>query len=208
MGFLPNTTAEPLVLLPNSAPGLQFNEPVSPTRLAQIVTAQDSTGQPLSFDAITTSGTTYRLRFSPALLPGQTVEVRVDGQQAGSVDTLYTRTFQRMAERDLGSLSGVAATDDSTGTLILELYASDNAEAPSPYATVTPDSAGAFIFEGLAEGAYRFRLFLDRNGNGQWDGGQILPYRPAEPVTWNTEAASVRPRWDSALSDTLRLSMQ
>ncbi len=206
LGFLPDdAAADPLVLPPTAAPGLRFNEPMPATRLAEIVTAQDSTGQPLSFDAETANGTTYRLRFTPALAPGHRAEIRVDGSQAGGVDTVYTRVFQRIAERDLGSLSGIAATDDTSGVLVIELYATDAPTAPSPYALTNPDSTGAFLFDNLPEGPYRFRLFIDRNGNGRWDGGQILPYQPAEPVIWNTEEASVRPRWDSALSDTLRV---
>ena len=205
LGFWPDAAADPLVLPPTAAPGLRFNEPMPPTRLAEIVTAQDSTGQPLAFDAATADGTTYHLRFTPALAPGQRAEVRIDGRQAGGVDTVYTRAFQRIAERDLGSLSGIAATDDTSGALVIELYATDAPTAPSPYAFINPDSTGAFSFGDLPEGPYRFRLFLDRNGNGRWDGGQILPYQPAEPVVWNTESATVRPRWDSALSDTLRI---
>ena len=206
LGFVPDdATADPLVLPPTAAPGLRFNEPLPTTRLAEIVTAQDSTGQPLVFEAATADGTTYHLRFTPALASGQRAEVRVDGRQAGGVDTVYTRVFQRIAERELGGLSGIAATDDTSGVLVIELYAIDAPNAPSPYARTNPDSTGAFAFDGLPEGPYRFRLFIDRNGNGRWDGGQILPYQPPEPVVWNTEQASVRPRWDSALSDTLRV---
>ena len=206
LGFLPDdATTDPLVLPPTAAPGLRFNEPMPATRLAEIVTAQDSTGLPLAFEAATEDGTAYRLRFMPALAPGQHAEVRVDGRQAGGIDTVYTRVFQRIAERDLGTLSGIAATEDTSGVLVIELYATDAPTAPSPYALTNPDSTGAFAFDGLPEGPYRFRLFVDRNGNGRWDGGQIFPYQPAEPVIWNTEQASVRPRWDSALSDTLRV---
>lgn len=205
LGFLPEAAADPLVLPPSISPGVRFNEPVPPARLAGIVTAQDSTGQALDFAMTTTDGTTYRLGFTPALQPGLRIDVRVDGQQAGGVDTVYTRAYRRISERALGSLSGITATDDTSGTLIVELYATEDPTAPSPYATTTPDSTGLFAFDNLPEGPYRFRLFIDRNGNGRWDGGQILPYERAEPVTWNTEAASVRARWDSALKDTLHV---
>jgi hypothetical protein len=209
LGFLPDAPTDPTLLPPAVSPGLRFNEPVPPPRLAQLVTAQDTTGQPVAFEATTTDGTTYRLRFTPALQPGRSVHVRVDGRQAGGVDTVYTRAFRRLAERSVGTLSGIAAADDTSGggVLLVELYATENPNAPSPYATATPDATGAFSFGGLPEGPYRLRLFLDRNGNGRWDGGQIFPYQPAEPITWNTEAASVRARWDSALSDTLRIAV-
>ena len=89
--------------------------------------------------------------------------------------------------------------------IVVELYATDTPTAPRPYATTQPDTTGAFSFPDLKEGPYRFRAFVDRNGNGRWDGGQILPYRAPEPVFWTTEPLTARPRWDTALEDTLRI---
>ena len=205
LGFVPDDNADgSIYVLPQAVlPGVRFNEPVDAARLAEIVAAQDSSGQAVSFAATTPDGTTYRLGLSPTLQPGETVEVRVDGRALGGVDTVYTRVFQRISDRDLGSLSGLVAADETSGTLIVELYATDDAAAPRPFATTQPDATGAFSFPDLREGAYQFRAFVDRNGNRRWDGGQILPYRPAEPVVWTTEALTARPRWDNALPDTL-----
>ncbi len=209
LGFLPDkdaATAEDIhVLPPATLPGVRFNQPVASARLAEIVAARDTSGQSVSFNATTPDGTTYRLLLTPALQPGQTVEVRVDGRPLGGADTVYTRVFQRISERDLGSLSGLVAAEDTSGTIVVELYATDTPAAPRPYATTQPDTTGAFSFPDLREGPYRFRAFVDRNGNGRWDGGQILPYRAAEPVVWTTETLAARPRWDTALEDTLRI---
>ena len=210
LGFLPDDGATSdegsHVLPPSVLPGVRFNEPVASAHLAGVVAAQDTSGQAVSFEATTPNGTTYRLGLTPALQPGQAVEIRVDGRALGGVDTVYTRTFQRISDRDLGSLSGLVAADDTSGALVVELYATDDPAAPRPYATTQADTTGAFSFSNLREGTYEFRAFVDRNGNGRWDGGQILPFRPAEPVVWTTEALTARPRWDSALEDTLRIS--
>lgn len=210
LGFAPDEAAAPAdgprVLPPAALPGVRFNQPVTAGRLAEIVAAQDSSGQTLSFEATTPDGATYRLRLSPLLQPGRTVEIRVDGRLLSGADTVYTRVFQRISERALGSLSGLVAAEDTSGAIVVELYATGSAAAPRPLATTPPDATGAFSFPDLPEGAYEFRAFVDRNGNGRWDGGQILPFQTAEPVAWTTETLTARPRWDSALKDTLRIS--
>jgi len=205
LGFVPSAGAAGEVqrLAPLIAPGVRFNQPVPPPRFAEIVTAQDTAGQALSFETTTPDGTTYHLHFTPALQPGHSVQLRVAGQRAGAVDTVYTRTFRRIVARELGSLSGVVAADDTSGRLVVELYPTEGENVAQPYAVTHPDTTGHFSFGDLPEGPYRFRVFVDRDGNDRWDGGLIVPYRPAEPVAWATGA--VRPRWDSALEDTLRI---
>ncbi|MFQ5568087.1 MAG: Ig-like domain-containing protein [Rhodothermales bacterium] len=193
------------VLPPSDLPGVRFNQPVDKARLARIVAVQDTTQQPLTFIPTSRDGTTYHLSPTPSLRPGQIIQVRVDGRELGRVDTVYTRLFQRISDRELGSLSGAAVADDTSGTLVVELYVTNDQAAPRLYASTRPDSTGRFLFEGLPEGTYRFRIFVDRNGNGRWDGGRILPYQPPEPATWNTEPASWRARWENALEDTLRI---
>ena len=39
--------------------------------------------------------------------------------------------------------------------------------------------------------------FVDRNGNGVWDGGRLVPYEPPEPIRWLDEPVRVRARWDT-----------
>jgi hypothetical protein len=116
---------------------------------------------------------------------------------------VYTQTFRRLSDRALGALSGVVAAEDTSSSVMVELYAIDTDTPNIPFATARADATGAFLFENLPQRTYRFRAFVDRNGNGRWDGGQITPYRPAEALTWSTENPSWRARWESALADTL-----
>jgi hypothetical protein len=68
------------------------------------------------------------------------------------------------------------------------------------------DSTGFFLFAQLPEGTYRFRAFLDLNRNGQWDGGQLIPFMPAEPITWSEGTIDNRPRWENILESPLQLA--
>ena len=63
---------------------------------------------------------------------------------------------------------------------------------------------GTFRFEQLPEGRYQLRYFLDRDADSTWDRGTLTPYAPPEPVGWTADTLRVRPRWETALGDTLR----
>ncbi len=193
------------VLAPQQQPAVQFNQPVTDDRFSTLVTVEDSLGQSRAFTRETTDGTTYRLRLTPPLALGEPVRIRVDGRRAGGVDTVYTRTIRRVAERQLGSLSGAVTAEDTTGVIVVELYRTDGDTPTLPYATLPADASGGFLFENLPEGTYRFRAFVDRDANGHWDGGRVVPYRPAEPVIWSVEPPAWRARWESSLADTLRI---
>ena len=211
-GFLPDRAGTPdpngTALGPREPFGLQFNQPVDSARLQAIVSVADTAGTARAFTASTPDGTSYRLALTPPLGPGEAVRVAVAGEAVRAPDTTFAQAFRRVTDEDLGTLSGVVAVPpDPSGTVIVELYASAQAADSSsfvPYAEATPGGDGRFLFERLPEGLYRFRAFLDRNGNRRWDGGRISPYRQPEPLAWS-DAPPWRARWESALEDTLRL---
>ena len=213
-------------LLPDETPGVRFNEPVDSTRLRALISARDTAGTARPFTVSTSDGTTYTLHFDPPLRPDDHVQVRVDGPSLSRPDTLITRTFRRISNRQLGTVSGTVAFADtvasdstaagspSTATapgpdtppIVVELFAANPPSRATPRQT-TASAKGTFAFPQLPEGEYRFRAFLDRNRNGRWDGGQIIPFRAAEPITWSDGTISNRPRWDNVLETPLRLPL-
>jgi len=86
----------------------------------------------------------------------------------------------------------------------VELYATDSTIPVDPRQQVVGADT-TFLFDALPEGSFRFRAFLDRNENGRWDPGRILPYEAAEPVTWTEQPAESRPRWTTVLPAPLRI---
>jgi len=120
---------------------------------------------------------------------------------------------------DSGRADSLAAPEDSLGTqrdatppdslldggpVAVELTAVESSIPVAPRRLTTPPDS-LFEFAELPEGRYRFRAYLDRNENGRWDGGQIQPYVPAEPVTWLREPLEARPRWTTELPVPLRV---
>ncbi len=192
------------LLLPGAAPGVALSQPVDSARLAGLVSAQDTAGRARSFSLETSDGTTYRLALDPPLAPGEAVRIGFDARrpQAPS-DTLYRQLFRRISARELGEISGFVTGADTAGAVVVELYPTGGAlRVERRTAQAGPD--GRFLFGDLPEGAFRFRAFVDRDGDGRWSPGHIAPYRPAEPLLWTAEPTESRPRWETVLPDTLR----
>jgi len=215
-------TADVYTLLPDESPGVRLNEPIDSTRLRSAITARDSLGDARDFTLSTSDGTTYRLSFTPALRPAERVGVQVGGSPLARTDTTFTRMFRRISNRQLGSLSGTvalsdtaavpppsahtASTDSTQAPLVVELYATTAAtSARATPRSVPADSTGRFTFPQLPDGTYRFRAFLDVNGNGSWDSGWLVPYAAPEPITWSEGTIDSRPRWENVLESPLRI---
>ncbi len=199
--FLPSQSDPEVILASGATPGLLFSEPPGAAVLPQLVTATDSAGALRTFQAQTRDGTSYLLHFDPGLAPGERVRIQVE-----IGDSLHVQQFALASTRDLGSLSGAVGPLAQDSPVVVEIY--EAGTKGRPLGTALADPSGAFSLAGLAEGAYDLRIYADLDGNRRWDGGSIRPYRRAEPITWTTEPAMVRARWDSALADTLVFAQQ
>ncbi|MCY4232326.1 MAG: Ig-like domain-containing protein [Bacteroidetes bacterium] len=190
--FLTKNEETPYQLAPWENPELVFNQPIERKLLDSLVTVVDSTGTPTNFEIQTPNGTTYLL--ADLIEPAQIYQVSV--QQP---DSTYTRLFERLGPRSLGTLSGVTLP---FGDTVLVALTDENGKIISMQRS---DSLGHFSFHQLPEARYQLRAFIDQNQNGQWDGGQIHPYQAPEPITWVNDPFTIRPRWDTELPDTLRI---
>ena len=190
--FLPTSTEDPYELAPWETPTIVFNRPLTPPILDSLVTVQDSTGTPVSFERPSSDGTSYNLLSLDD--PTQVYRIAVLDP-----DSTRVRYFKRLGPRELGSISGIAAP---SGDSVVVILTDSNGQVIS---TTHPDSTGAFTFGDLPQNTFQLRAFIDSNRNGNWDGGMIHPYVPPEPVTWMPEPVTIRPRWDTVLGDTLRI---
>ena len=207
-GFLPLPTPadSAAVLYPREQPGLYLSEPAPEELLRKAVTVQDTTGQARAFTLETEDGTAYRLTLEPPLSSDEIVQVSVRAHPLSGRDTVYTRTYHRISERNLGSLSGVvvSAGDTAAAPVIVELIAVEG-EEQTVLRRQRAGPEGRFLFSNLPERTYHLRTFVDHQPNRRWDAGRIIPYRDAEPLTWTAEPLPWRARWENALSDTLRI---
>ena len=117
-GFLPagaevdSTGAVPL--LPGTAPGVAFSQPVEASAFGSAIVARDTVGDARVLYATTSNGTSYRFLFDPPFRAGDFVEVSVDVSAFGEADSIRTRTFRIVTDRALGELEGRALAVDTT----------------------------------------------------------------------------------------------
>jgi len=125
--------------------------------------------------------------------------VSVDWPGADSTRTVQLRGA---APRELGALGMVVDPGEVDASSIrAHLFPVDAAGQPLAEAVLDDD----LLLFGDLPGGFRGRImvFVDRDGDGRWSPGSLLPYEPAEMVRWHAFAERVRPRWDTIASDTL-----
>lgn len=198
---------------------LQFDPPLTPGQRVSVRVAGT---------AFARADTTYRRQFrrvTNRVLGALSGRVRVaDTAREGSfaegrspTDTSALRLPSSFTERDAADTLAVPVLDslrpsvrnrlDSLfygNSVAVELTTVESSLPVEPRQLTTPPGS-TFVFEALPEGQFRFRAYLDRNGNERWDPGQIQPYVPAEPVTWLEEPVTARPRWTTELPSSLRI---
>lgn len=85
---------------------------------------------------------------------------------------------------------------DSLGTVPVVVELLDNQDKPVK-STQAVTGQGA-TFTHLLPGAYYARAFIDLNGNGVWDTGNLAAGHPAEEVFYYPKKLNVRKNWDIA----------
>jgi len=219
-----DTTGEPRAFSLTSGNGtgyrLRFDPSLSPGQFVDVT---------VEGDLVARADTTYQRRFrrvTRRVLGALAGRVRIadtirGGTVAGSQAADDTTALRlppslmgrneadtlALPRRDTAEISPQRDRLDSLfydGAVAVELTTVESSVPVEPRRLTTP-AGSTFTFSELPDGQYRFRTYLDRNGNERWDGGQIQPYVPAEPVTWLQEPVEARPRWTTELSAPLRI---
>ena len=113
--------------------------------------------------------------------PDQTPETWSAGNQYRFVAwNPYTQEYRSVEpeiwyEHRLGEIA-LAVADSTLRTWNLRLFS-------SPFEMVVDTvMSGRIQLQSLKPGTYHLQLFLDENGNGAWDMGQVKPYIKPEPI--------------------------
>jgi len=117
-------------------------------------------------------------------------------------DSTYTRRYVLPTADALGSISGHVAGQEEYSVHI------EAHPGSGPPFVSEADADGTFTVRRLPPGSYRLRLFVDRNGNGRWDGGSLAPYMPPEPLQWLSAPVSVRARWEHEIEEAIEFSVE
>lgn len=168
---------------------IQFSEAMDTLAVPAAWTGADSS---LSYDGDWSWHSSTQLRFSPDPVfsdGSYELELPLSDLQdlAGNAPADSTRRvlFELLAADALVSIIGVSQwpLEPSAGVGAAKVHLHTSSEPLD----VVADSAGQFRFDDLAPGKYVAAAWLDRNGNGTWEAGQLTPYEPAEPYVLHGE---------------------
>jgi len=112
-------------------------------------------------------------------------------------DSATTIIFSTIGLDTLGQLSGQIDFSDPDDAAYPVIIAFNPArEGVASRTTVSPRQSTYIV--NLLPGYYTVTAYLDRNGNGQYDYGSVMPYRLAEPFTAPVDTFRVRSRFESS----------
>jgi hypothetical protein len=193
LGWLPDSLESgtpPRVLWPIESVGLRLSRPDGDARITRSDTSGTRTEVLEPVDA-----TLYRL--ADGWSGGEPFQISVELPGA---DSAQVKTFRLASDREVGALGVVV---EAGGARVRgELRPAGKPRAPVRVRTL---ETGTLLFEGLPAGWRGVaRVFVDRDGDGTWSAGSLLPFVPAEPVQWVAFREAVRARWDTIAPDTLR----
>lgn len=164
-----------------------FSEAMDTTRTPAGWTGADSTTSPAGRWSWISS---THLAFTPdTMFTNQTHQMELDlralRDRAGNAvaDSTVRIAFDLLAPEALATVTGLSVwPDEAEGPRRIRL------RQKTKKMDGLADSVGHFSFTHLAPGEYVVTAWLDRDGDGTWDAGQLEePYRPAEPFVLHGE---------------------
>lgn len=183
------------ILAPNENIGIDVPQPLAviDTSKIHLMLRQDSIYVPAAYELLPTGISLLNYTLYAEWRPNQIYELVVDsaafvsiyGQASNATKLRFNvPTLDRYASLFL-NLKGVG---DSLA--VVQLLAGDK-----PVRTVRSSNSRAEFFF-LKPGSYYVRLFLDHNGNGQWDPGEYATGRQAEETYYYPTKIDLRAMWD------------
>jgi hypothetical protein len=180
---------------------LTFSEPVVRSSFEHGFRLVDSTGSDV--EGMFRWESSGRVMFLPSrpLLPFAWYRIRIvldslcDRSGNHFVDSVFSRAFQTITTRKLGSIRGIVddrLSNDSSLVYVFATSVTDKLAAPRAIELARP---GSFEFTDLPEGKYQLSAFRDSNGDGRFGYGKPFSFAPAERFAVYPDTVKVRARW-------------
>lgn len=178
---------------------LQFSYPVRTEKTERAIWVVDTNEVALTGDYIwqdETAVTFKPRRLMESKMP-YTVVVELDSlpAKAGLVyeDSLYTSRFTVMDRDLLGAMEGeLLSGQDTPFTVKSEKVRSTDDTRRYRY---TRRGGGPFTMRHIPEGEYTLWAFIDPDESGQYDYGEVFPFRGSAPFVTYPDTVRVRARW-------------
>jgi hypothetical protein len=188
-------------VLPSKPLHLEFSEPVQWLHPDSALHWRSVHGE-VAYDSEWVDGNTLLLKSNLPLESHQTYTMEVVGKfwqdYAGNVciDSLRSSRFTTLDTEQFGSISGRVLASDSLVSGIIIISARNALK--QTVQLVACDAQGNFTLDQLPPGQYTLALFWDRNFNGRFDPGRLIPFHEAEFFSIYPQPVEVRARWETA----------
>lgn len=176
---------------------IAFDEAVRIDNLDGVVSLRDTAGPRAAFRLVRLSPTEFAARPLDTLFGAArgVLEIplgRFTDESGNRRDSLIRIAITIGQPRQKGSLEGTIV--DSTAPDARHVVIARAVQGGALY-KLTNLRPGPWEFPSIPEGEYEITAFRDTDGNGIYDYGSVVPYRPAEPFTAWEGNVRVRPRW-------------
>jgi len=201
-----DTTVNKLLNAFGEMPGgkVDFEKPVVKVRFADGIdlvdvqsrtTIEDTKKTQLEFTVAKVDDATFDLEIPAKLKPGTEYALKFSASNlkdlsSKSVDTVYQSKFVTTTELDFGGVSGIVESKDSTLVTVLE-----SVSIPKRVYQQKNDKKRKFDFKKIVPGKYKAWSFKDKNQNGKYDSGSIIPFKYAEDFRYYNDTLNLRARW-------------
>ena len=179
----------------NSPIVIKFEAPLDSVDLSRIVLSQkvDTVYKPLIYNWQQTDSTRTKFTISHSWTESESYQLEIDSACIksiyGKVNNPYKSTFKIRPLEEYASLN-LSITPFNSKVILQLLDTKDAVIASQPAIEV-----GTF-FEYLKPGDYYLRMFVDENGNGLWDNGELSPRKQPEIVNYNPKKLSLLANWE------------
>lgn len=201
-----DTTVNKLLKVYGEMPGekVDFEEPVVKIQFVDGIDLddvkrrtiiEDAKKNPVDFGVSKVDDALFILNIPGKLKPGSEYLVKFAADKlkdfsAKSIDTVYQIKFVTTTELDFGGVSGIVNSEDSTLVTVVE-----SISTPKRVYQKKNDKKNKFDFKKVVPGKYKVWAFKDRNHNGKYDKGSIMPFKYAEDFRFHSDTLNLRARW-------------
>jgi hypothetical protein len=174
---------------------IHFETPLATAELSKIKLYQkvDTVLKPIKFKWVQSDSTQMNYAIEYKWVPEKSYELKIDS-------TAFTSIYNRVSDKFTGSFKIKSLEEYSKIKLLLAtfnpkivLQVLDTKD--TPIMTKKAEEKGT-IFENLKPGDYYIRMFIDENGNGKWDTGELASHKQPEQVYYYPKKLTLMANWE------------
>ena len=146
---------------------------------------------------------TFKWKQLDSTMMNYTIEQKWEAETAYSLkidSAAFTSIYKKVSNKDSSQFK-IKSLDEYASIKIVLAKFNDKAiiqvvDTKDQLLASKPAKEKGTLFEFLKPGDYYLRLFIDLNGNGVWDTGELLSHRHPEEVFYNPKKLSVKANWE------------